>query len=140
MTSNVVTYIVEITAPNPDGILIPYLTTNTKFFVKTFKDVLVIPNTALRWVPEPEYVVPGTTPPEGDRVWVTDENNHVYPVTVKIVENDGTFSVVEGDKLTPDMNLVTGTEELSDGASAEPKATGTTNPFAPKMPRRSSRR
>ena len=136
MTSNVVTYIVEITAPNPDNTLIPYLTTNTRFIVKTFKDALVVPNSALRWIPEPEYVVPGTTPPEGDRVWMRDENNHVYPVTVKVIENDGTFSVVESDTLKPDTDLVVGVEELSTEDAASPEEKTSTNPFAPKMPRR----
>lgn len=136
MSSNVVTYIVEIDAPNPDRVLIPYLTANTQFIVKTYENVKVVPNTVMRWVPEPEYVVPGTEPPVGERVWVKNSNNQVYPITVKVVENDGTYSVVESDELTPDLELVAGVVEIKEDA---PAAEGTTNPFAPKMPSRRRR-
>lgn len=134
MTSNVVTYIVEIKVPNPDEILIPYLTANTSFIVKNYENALVVPNTALRWVPEPSYVVPGTVPPEGERVWVKNESNQVYPIPVEIIENNGTFSAIKSDQLENGAELVTGVIEI---AEDKPQADeGTTNPFAPKMPRR----
>lgn len=139
MTSNVVTYIVEIMVPNPDKILIPYLTANTQFIVKTYENALVVPNTALRWVPEPEYVVSGTVPPEGERVWVRNEDNLVYPIPVEIIENNGTYSAIKSDQLKDKMDLVTGVIE---GKEDKPKAEegGTTNnPFAPKMPSRRRR-
>ena len=57
MTSNVVTYTVEVTADNSDGRLLPYLTASAQFEVSRHPDVLMVPNVALRWTPPPQYVV-----------------------------------------------------------------------------------
>ncbi|HOW71454.1 MAG TPA: efflux RND transporter periplasmic adaptor subunit [Phycisphaerae bacterium] len=58
MTQNVVTYTVEITTDNSNGRLLPYLTANVQFEVTRRKDVLMVANAALRYVPAPEQVVP----------------------------------------------------------------------------------
>ena len=54
MTQNVVTYTVEVNTDNSDGQLIPYLTANLKFMVSERKNVLLVPNAALRWIPQPD--------------------------------------------------------------------------------------
>jgi HlyD family secretion protein len=51
MTQNVVTYTVEVNADNPDGALIPYRTANVKFLANEQDNVLMVPNSALRWRP-----------------------------------------------------------------------------------------
>lgn len=51
MTSNVVTYIVDIDVPNPDKLLIPYLTANVQFIVQDIKNSLLASNAALRFRP-----------------------------------------------------------------------------------------
>jgi len=51
MTQNVVTYTVEVNADNPDGALIPYRTANVKFLANEQDNVLMVPNSALRWHP-----------------------------------------------------------------------------------------
>ena len=56
MTQNVVTYTVEVNTDNADGKLLPYLTANLKFMVAERKNVLLVPNPALRWVPRPEQI------------------------------------------------------------------------------------
>ena len=43
MTQNVVTYTVEVTTDNSNGMLLPYLTANVQFEVEEHKDVLVVP-------------------------------------------------------------------------------------------------
>jgi HlyD family secretion protein len=58
MTQNVVTYTVEVPFDNPDRKLKPYLTADVQIEVATHKDVLLVPNAALRWRPEPEQVAP----------------------------------------------------------------------------------
>ncbi|MGB9626865.1 MAG: efflux RND transporter periplasmic adaptor subunit, partial [Phycisphaerae bacterium] len=58
MTQNVVTYTVEINTDNSDGTLLPYLTANVKFEVTQRKNVLMVPNAALRWIPGPTQVAP----------------------------------------------------------------------------------
>jgi HlyD family secretion protein len=51
MTQNVVTYTVEVNADNTDGTLLPYLTATVQFLVDQRTNVLVVPNSALRWRP-----------------------------------------------------------------------------------------
>jgi HlyD family secretion protein len=62
MTQNVVTYTVEVNTDNSDGRLIPYLTANLKFLVAERRDVLMVPNAALRWLPQPDQVAAGVRP------------------------------------------------------------------------------
>ena len=57
MTQNVVTYTVEIITDNSSGKLLPYLTANVTFIVGERKDVLLVPNAALRWTPQVSQVV-----------------------------------------------------------------------------------
>jgi HlyD family secretion protein len=58
MTQNVVTYTVEVETDNSDGKLLPYLTANAHFEVDTRKDVLTVPNAAIRWIPLSSLVAP----------------------------------------------------------------------------------
>ena len=51
MNQNVVTYTVVVSVDNEDRKLSPYLTTNLTFIVADKKDVLLVPNAALRWQP-----------------------------------------------------------------------------------------
>jgi HlyD family secretion protein len=52
INQNVITYPVIIDVPNPDGKLRPSMTANVTIEVATVKDVLRIPNAALRFKPE----------------------------------------------------------------------------------------
>jgi len=58
MTQNVVTYTVEVDTDNSSGRLLPYLTANVQFEVRKDPDVLLVPNAALRWYPQPQDVAP----------------------------------------------------------------------------------
>jgi HlyD family secretion protein len=58
MTQNVVTYTVEINTDNSDGKLLPYLTANVDFEVALHKDVLMVANSALRWMPATQQIAP----------------------------------------------------------------------------------
>jgi HlyD family secretion protein len=58
MTQNVVTYTVEIVTDNSNLRLLPYLTTNVNFQVERRHDVLMVPNSALRWRPRMSQVAP----------------------------------------------------------------------------------
>ena len=52
ITQNVITYPVIVAVPNPDGKLRPSMTANVTIDVATVKDVLRVPNSALRFKPE----------------------------------------------------------------------------------------
>jgi len=58
MTQNVVIYTVVVTFDNSDEKLKPYLTANVKFHIDTRRNVLLVPNAALRWRPRLEQVAP----------------------------------------------------------------------------------
>jgi len=58
MTQNVVTYTVEVDTDNSSEKLLPYLTANVQFEVRKDPDVLLVPNAALRWYPQPTDVAP----------------------------------------------------------------------------------
>jgi HlyD family secretion protein len=56
-TQNVVTYTVVVeTEPNPDLKLLPGMTANISFEVDSRTDVVKIPNSALRFFPQPQHV------------------------------------------------------------------------------------
>lgn len=49
---NVVTYTVVVSAPNPDGTLLPGMTATVDFVVDAVKDALTVPSAALRFKPD----------------------------------------------------------------------------------------
>ncbi|HMC09842.1 MAG TPA: efflux RND transporter periplasmic adaptor subunit, partial [Pirellulaceae bacterium] len=55
-TQNVVTYPVVVSAPNPDLKLLPGMTASISFEVDRRTEVVKIPNSALRFFPQPQYV------------------------------------------------------------------------------------
>jgi HlyD family secretion protein len=57
-TQNVVTYPVIVSAPNPELKLLPGMTASISFEIDDRKDVLRIPNAALRFYPQPKLVRP----------------------------------------------------------------------------------
>jgi HlyD family secretion protein len=61
-TQNVVTYPVVVAAPNPDLKLLPGMTANISFEVARRSSVLKIPNSALRFFPQPQQVRPEDRP------------------------------------------------------------------------------
>ncbi len=60
--SNVVTYMVEVSAQNPDRILLPGMTANVRIVIDQRDDVLKVPNAALRFRP-PSAANAGATAP-----------------------------------------------------------------------------
>jgi HlyD family secretion protein len=158
MTQNVVTYTVEIITDNSSGRLLPYLTANVQFELNRRRDVLLVPNAALRWTPSAEQVAPSFREvldnpsdrkgkPEGTprsasapakasggtmsrgTIWVT-EGEYVRPLRVSLGLTDGTYTEVEGKGLTEGLDVVTGLQIRQSGQ------TTTTNPFTPSFPRR----
>jgi HlyD family secretion protein len=152
MTQNVVTYTVEVNTDNSDGKLLPYLTANVKFIVGDRQDVLLVPNAALRWQPQPDQIAseyrqtrktgkktkspsPGP-PPEGEVgqeqpgrqvVWVP-KGALVRPVEVSRGLSDGSLTEVAGAELQEGLPVVVGEAEKGTG---QPASGG--SPFAPQL-------
>lgn len=92
---NVVTYDVVIKVENPELKLKPGMTTNVSIIIATKKDVLRVPNAALR-VKLFEKVKPGPDK-RGSGVWVLDKGEPKR-ITVAAGISDGTFTeVISGD-------------------------------------------
>ena len=156
MSSNVVTYIVEIDIDNPERKLLPYMSANADFIVREVKDALLVPDAAFDFHPAPKMLDPqfaGRKPdaaPDGDdpkapvTLWRKTDEHHVAPVRVIRGDSDGTRSIVtlpEGEKLAPGDEVVTGLEVII--PAGMPNAAGGAqqggNLFRPKMPERPKR-
>ena len=143
MSQNVVTYTVVVTTDNSSGLLLPYLTANVHFEVETREHVLLVPNVALRWLPDVSQLDPLVskailTEPvakkEGKgRIWVMTDENRVKPMDVVVGANDGSVTEISGDGLKEGLLVVIGEEDATTKNNDE----GTRNPFLPKFPSRS---
>ena len=152
MTQNVVTYTVEIITDNSNGKLLPYLTANVTFIVGERKDVLLVPNAALRWTPQLSQVVaefrgnpekaPGPEAPAQSKasakagkeeqargaVYVP-QGTLVRPVYVNLGLSDGSQMEVESTELKEGTPLVVG--EMESQSAGKPAPGG--SPFTPQL-------
>ncbi|MFA4901738.1 MAG: efflux RND transporter periplasmic adaptor subunit [Desulfobaccales bacterium] len=151
MTQNVVTYTVEIITDNSSGKLLPYLTANVNFIVGERKNVLLVPNAALRWVPLSDQIAPesrtakkegkGTGSPSQVKspaaankeqasgvVWVP-QGSQVRPIKVKLGLSDGSLTEVSSSELKDGTLLVVG--EMNSQPAGQPAPGG--SPFTPQI-------
>ena len=153
MSSNVVTYIVEVDIENPDRKLLPYMSANANFIVKEVKDVLMVPSSAFDFRPSPEQIdesARGKRPEpsaEGEErpsiVWRKVSDSTVVPVRVIKGDSDGTRTIVtlpEGSELKPGDELVTSVSVVkADGSMAEVKNNRQSGLFGMNGPQRRQR-
>jgi HlyD family secretion protein len=155
MTQNVVMYTVEVNTENPDNLLLPYLTANVRFVLRSETNALLVPKAALRWTPSSlAQIAPDVRPgnpadppandPAGNRpaatndqkaskasygtIWVKD-GEFVRPVEVKLGTSDSANTAVVADALREGQLVVTG--EIAASAATDAK-----NPFLPVIRRR----
>ena len=129
ITSNVVTYTVEIVTDNTDGTLLPFLTANVLFETARADDGLSIPSKALRFAPDGK--------PDGKTVFVLDANGMPRPVKVEVLLNNGLDAAVKGEGIADGARVVTGVTRRT---AAKPSTGASDNadgasPFMPKMPK-----
>ena len=127
--SNVVTYEVVISAPNEDLKLKPGLTANVNIFTLEMKDILTIPNKALRFTPNEAMLSEGETIQNAEgktKVWVK-EGSVLKAMPVKTGLTNGTLTqVFEG--LAPGTEIITEIQVvLPEGEEKQMN----TNPFMP---------
>jgi len=99
MVQNVVTYTAMISAPNPDGLLLPGMTADVRILVQERQDAMVVPNAALSFRPT-RY--DGNNPAPGQGViWLRTKSGHLAAATVSLGAT--------GDSLTeirsPDLKI-----------------------------------
>ncbi len=151
MTQNVVTYTVEVNTDNSSGVLIPYLTANLKFIVSERKNVLLVPNAALRWIPQPDQIASDSRQPEGRRkaresgaqtttaaktdksdftpgtLWVP-EAKYVKPLKVRLGPTDGSNTEIQSHNVQEGMQVVVGEQQKEEQGG---QTSG--SPFAPQI-------
>lgn len=104
---NVVSYNVIVAVSNDDGVLLPGMTANVRFTVNREKDVLRVPNAALRYKPAEtdSDSVTTTVRQPGKHVVYRLEESKPIPISVKTGIADNNFTEIleeeikEGDKL-----------------------------------------
>jgi HlyD family secretion protein len=114
VVQNVVTYPVLIDVNNPDLLLKPGMTANVSIPVETRKNVLKVPNAALRFQPAPEEV--GERPTrqgkfqkkQGSTIYTLDLNGKLKPVSVTASITDGAFTAVESSALKEGDDVIVG--------------------------------
>ncbi len=158
MTQNVVTYTVEVTTDNSDGKLLPYLTANVEFEVSRQSNVLLVPNAALRWLPQEQQIASdaraaavgldggartsatrpsksggeagGEAAPTHGTLWTVD-GAFVRPLSVRIGASDGSMTEVIGNDLQEGNPVVLSEVRTQAGDSGPTNA----NPFTPQLGR-----
>lgn len=133
ITSNVVTYTVEIDVDNKDMELIPYLTANVLFEIEKAENSLIIPSRAIRWRPT------GASAPMLDKneafVHVKEADGSIRSIKVKVLLNNGTTAAIEGAELTEGMELITSSKTITNNDANSTNNEGNNNPFMPSMPK-----
>lgn len=126
--SNVVTYEVVISAPNPDLKLKPGLTANVKIVTLEIKDVLAVPSKALRFAPVPHSIdkdevienCEGAT-----KVWKREGKTYkAYPVETGMT--NGILTEIKGGLQAGDSVIVDRVTTAVEGMAGAPRS-----PFMP---------
>lgn len=131
MSSNVVTYTVEVKTTNPDSLLLPYLTANVRFILNESPEgSLLVPNSALRWRPD-GWEAPAEQDPARGTVFVQDDTGNPVPVEVTLGVSDDNCTAIVSDTLGEADSVITGTLTQIEVQKA---VAGGQNPFLPKPP------
>ena len=140
LSSNVVTYTVEIDVDNADLTLLPYLTASVEFETEAVRDALAVPSRALRYTPSGAPPPPAAEGADG-AVWLAPadgEKTPPRPVPVKVLLNNGSLAAVEpleAGAFAPGARVVVREEAAAEGKAAAPSSSGSKNPFMPNMPK-----
>jgi len=131
-SSTVVAYTASLAVANPDTVLRPGMTATASILAAVHRDVMLIPNAALRFVPDNAAKAASGGlfgPPKkgsggfgvagqdkkatigrgsGQTVYVIEGKGDPRPVKVSVGDTDGTLSSVTSDELRPGMQVATG--------------------------------
>lgn len=99
MVQNVVTYTVMISAPNPEGLLLPGMTADVRIVVQEHHDVVVVPNAALTFRPARDGA--GNPAAGNGVVWVRTSSGHLDPTTVSLGATSDSLTQI----LSPDLKI-----------------------------------
>lgn len=149
-SENVVSYSVVIAVDNVDGTLLPGMTATVEFLVERAQDVLMVPNTALRFRATESMAAelasnprPATgdvdarpasssrsasegreAPSNGATLWYVDSDGRLAVAPVRTGLSDGQYTAIE----SPSTAVVEGLEVIA-AVTTSAAATSSTNPF-----------
>lgn len=145
--SNVVTYTVVVDAANDDGLLLPGMTATVDFITDSRENVLVIPNTALKFSPSEDEMVnafekrrsqmnakrdssgtgqpspvvrnrTGQSPEDMGRVWYLGDDGSLEMAMLKIGLSDGVNTeIVMSRDLKEGMEIISKSESSTSSSS-----------------------
>ena len=128
---NVVTYDVVVTVDNEDFLLKPGMTATVSLVTDRRRDVLRVPDQALRFVPSQQRPVEGTGPaqaasapgqghpPRQGRVWIL-RNGDPTPIDITTGLDDDTFTEVTGGDLAQDVPIIVGEQRATGSQQGSP--------------------
>jgi HlyD family secretion protein len=111
MVQNVVTYTVVISAPNPNGLLFPGMTADTKIAIEEQRNALVIPNAALNFRPRGAGVA--SLDPGKGVVWVRRSAGHLDPATVSLGATSDSLTQVTSSAIKAGDQIAVGYQGTS---------------------------
>jgi HlyD family secretion protein len=130
---NVVTYTAVVDVTNPELKLKPGMTANVTATVAETRDVLTVPNAALRF--RPEGANSGRERSGRQAVWTVGEDGKPQRKAVRTGLTDGTRTEIVSGEVKPGDEVITG--QLTRSAANRPAAR---NPMMPSGPRGGGRR
>jgi len=130
-SNNVVTYSVMATLDNPDLKLLPGMTASARILTEERKDVLILPNEALRFRPVQADGTPIKLEVRGreegpgipGRVWVLKEGKPA-PLSVRLGVSDGKNTEMLKGEISEGAELTLGQMESNDKKSRRPLGMG----------------
>lgn len=150
MTQNVVIYTVVISVDNSELKLLPYMTADVNFEVDERKDILLVPNAALRFRPTPDQIADESSddnaeskdtskgkpdrrnksagaPANIGRLWqVVSGTSKVRPIEVRTGQSDMAFTEITSGDIQEGDEIVIGQPRQAAAASSD-----VNNPLAP---------
>ncbi|ARO86498.1 efflux RND transporter periplasmic adaptor subunit [Nitrosospira lacus] len=105
---NVVSYNVVVAVENNEGVLLPGMTANVRFTVNQKKDVLRVPNAALRYKPAENDTDSVTAPARrpGKQMVYRLEEGKAVPVSIQTGIADSSFTEILGDAIQQGDKLI----------------------------------
>jgi HlyD family secretion protein len=151
ITNNVVTYVVILSAHNPEKKLMPGMTASTTIYVAEKNDAVILSGKAVRFTPDREWLgkmarnrdkaplmqggpKPGFLPDnpaesaDTKTVWLKDENNLIRPAMIKTgIDNGSDIEILSGLKVGDEVviSMNTGVKK----ATAAKNNSGPPGPF-----------
>jgi HlyD family secretion protein len=120
LIQNVVTYTVVLSTQNPDLALLPGMTALVTVVVDEAKDVLKVPNAALRFRPSGDTIADTATAAEaggaggGAVVWIRGDSEEPLPVQVALGRSNESATEVIDDSLRVGQKVIVGTASTPD--------------------------